>query len=220
MCFSPEADAIAGVVVSGIGIDALRHVREPRQIAFASLPLLFGLHQLSEAFVWWGLSDDVPHTIERVALWAYLLFALGFLPVLVPASVALLERSPHRRAFVVGCGIVGAVVGAILVVAMLRGAPIHVAIDGRHVEYAIGVAAGGVLTAIYVAVTCGALIASSERDVSVIGVANLVAVPVLVWLTLGGFVSLWCFWAALVSVLIARYLRRAPRRGHLTLTSG
>ena len=38
MCFSPGADAVVGGIVVVIGADALRHVREPKQILLASLP--------------------------------------------------------------------------------------------------------------------------------------------------------------------------------------
>jgi len=69
MCFAPEADAVAGVVIVAVGVDALRHVGSPKQLALAALPLLFGLHQLTEAFVWWGLQGHVSQSVERIALW-------------------------------------------------------------------------------------------------------------------------------------------------------
>jgi hypothetical protein len=31
------------------------------------------------------------------------------------------------------------------------------------------------------------------------------------WMTVSGFISLWCFWAAIVSVVIDVHLRRAMR---------
>ena len=86
MCFSPDADAVVGGIVVVIGVDALRHVREPKQILLASLPLLFGLHQIDEAFVWWGLQGGVSESLERVGIWVYVLFALVALPVLVPVG--------------------------------------------------------------------------------------------------------------------------------------
>ena len=92
---------------------------------------------------------------------------------------------------------------------MFRG-PIHAAIEGRHIEYTVDASHfGGQLTALYVVATCGALLACSYRDIATLGALNLVAVPVLMWLTISGFVSLWCFWAAIVSVVIAFHLRRA-----------
>jgi hypothetical protein len=208
MCFSPEADLAVGAIVTGVGFDALRHVRTPKQIPLAALPLLLGLHQITEAFVWWGLQGHVAHTVERVALWIYLLFALAVLPVLLPIMVTLVEQSPTRRKVMIACTGVTIVVAAALGGAVVRG-PIGVAIEQHYLSYDIGsLSHGGQLTAVYVAATCLALLASSSRDLVTLGVMNLVAVPLLVWLTLDGFISLWCFWAAIVSIVIAHHLRR------------
>jgi hypothetical protein len=207
MCFSPEADAVVGGIVIVVGVDALRHVRTPNQLPLASLPLLFGLHQMSEAFVWWGLQGDVAHVVERVALWAYLLVAFAALPVLIPVAVGLIERSPVRRRIIIGFGVLGAAVGVALLAALFRG-PIHTVIDGRHIAYDVdALHFGAQLTALYVIATCGALLACSYRDIATIGALNLIVVPLLMGLTINGFVSLWCFWAAIVSILIARHLR-------------
>jgi hypothetical protein len=192
----------------GVGVDALRHVSEPKQIALAALPLLFGLHQLSEAFVWWGLQGQVPSSVERAALWIWLLFAFVALPVLLPVSVDLVERSKTRRRVIGAFAGLGFGVASALAIAILRG-PIGAAIEGHHVAIEVdAVSHGGLLTSLYVVATCGALLACSYRDIAAIGVLNLIAVPVLMWLTVSGFVSLWCFWAAIVSVVIASHLRR------------
>ncbi len=208
MCFAPEADAAVGVIVVAVGVDALRHVRTPRQIPLASLPVLFGVHQLSEAFVWWDLQGHVAHSIGRVATWGYLLFALAVLPILLPLAVGLIERSPLRVRVIAACGALAGVVGVTLALAVVRG-PIHATIDGRHIEYQLdSVQHGGQLTALYVTATCGALLVSSYRELAAFGALNLVVVPVLMWLTVDGFISLWCFWAAIASVVIAYHLRR------------
>jgi hypothetical protein len=208
VCFAPEADAVVGGIVVAVGVEALRQVSAPHQIALAALPLLFGVHQLTEAFVWWGLQGHVSHAIERFAIWAYLFFALAALPALVPLAVGLIERSATRRRVIAGFGVLGVVVGVVLATAMF-GSPVRAAISGRQVEYQVdAVNHGGWLTGLYVVATCGALIACSYRDIAALGLANLVAVPVLMGLTVSGFVSLWCFWAAIVSVAIAFHLRR------------
>ena len=49
MCFSAEADLVTGVVVGVVGIDALRHIRKPHQLALAATPLLFAVHEIDEA---------------------------------------------------------------------------------------------------------------------------------------------------------------------------
>ena len=194
-----------------IGADALRHVREPKQILLASLPLLFGLHQLDEAFVWWGLQGRVSESLERIGIWVYLLFALAALPMLVPLAVFAIERSPGRKRLIGALAILGIAVGVSLGVALFRGS-VNAAIASHHIAYDVSaLSQGRDLTGLYVVAACGALVACSYRDISVLGVLNLVAVPILMWLTVSGFISLWCFWAAIVSVVIDFHLRRAAR---------
>jgi len=81
MCFSSQADLVGGVVIGAIGVDTVGHCRRPREVALASLPLLLAGHQLVEAFVWWGLQGRVAPAVGRGAMWAYLAFAFGVLPV-------------------------------------------------------------------------------------------------------------------------------------------
>jgi hypothetical protein len=54
MCFSPEADFVVGTVIAGVGVETVRRVRLGRELIVGALPLLFGLHQLVEGFVWFG----------------------------------------------------------------------------------------------------------------------------------------------------------------------
>jgi hypothetical protein len=212
MCFSPDADAVVGGIVVVIGVDALRHVGEPKQILLASLPLLFGLHQLDEAFVWWGLQGRVSESLERIGVWVYLLFALAALPALVPLAVLAVERSRARRRLIGMLAALGTAVGVSLAVALFRGS-VNAAIGGRHIAYDVSaLSQGRDLTGLYVLAACGALIACSHRDLAVLGVMNLIAVPVLMWLTVSGFISLWCFWAAIVSVVIDLHMRRSASR--------
>ncbi len=220
VCFSPQADAAVGVIVVAVGVDALRHVRVSREIVLGSLPLLFGVHQLAEAFVWWGLDGRVADVVQTVALWAYLGFAFALLPALVPLAVGLVERLLGRRRVIAACGVLGAAVGVALTVPLLRGS-VTATIESRHIEYHVdALTRGGQLTALYVIATCGALVASSYRDIAALGVANLVAIPVLVWLTVGGFVSLWCFWAAIVSVVVAFHMHRTAASFDHAQTAG
>src|ERR1700689_1869173 len=91
MCFSPEGDIPGGIVVTAIGIDALRHLHNRRDhLALAALPLVLGFHQIDEAFVWFGLQGHVPEGLGRVATWIYLVIAFVVLPLLVPIVVMLL----------------------------------------------------------------------------------------------------------------------------------
>jgi hypothetical protein len=207
MCFSAQADLVGGVVVSGIGVDVLRHVQGRRRyLPMAALPMMLGLHQIDEAFVWWGRQGHVASPVGTAAIWIYLLFAFVVLPVYVPVAVLCIETNRRRRQAMAGFVVVGAVVSAVLLAAMLRG-PVRAELGHLHIEYSTDLRAGGLVVGVYVLATCGAVLCSSHRDIAWFGVVNLVAVAVLAKLAIDGFASLWCGWAALCSGLFALHLR-------------
>lgn len=217
MCFSPEVDLAAGVVIGAIGLDALRHVRLPAERPLAVLPLVLAAHQLVEAVVWWGLQGRIPSAVGHTAEWLYLAIAFGVVPILVPLAVGALDPVAHRLRTQIFVGI-GAVVAAALMYAVVRG-PIEATVRGHYISYDVDLWHGGTLVALYVLATCGSLLTSARGHVRAWGAVNLVAVVVLAWVTQAGFVSLWCVWAAVTSVAIALHLRYsspAPEASALT----
>ena len=207
MCFSAQADIVGGLVVTAIGLDVISHVNGRRKhMALAALPLLLGVHQLVEAFVWWSLQGHVNAGLGRVATWIYLLIAFVLLPVFIPLGVMWLEPQRRRRSVMVVFVVLGVAVSTVLLAAMARG-PAKAVLGHNHLSYSTDLRAGLVVVVAYVVATCGALILSSHRDVAAFGVVNLVAVAVLAKLTIDGFASLWCGWAALTSAAFAVHLR-------------
>jgi hypothetical protein len=205
MCFSATADLVIGGVAVVAGVDAMRHVRRPAQRWVAALPLVLGGHQMIESLVWFGLGGDVGEPVWRSAMWVYLAIAFGLVPVLVPLTVGALEPVLHRRRMVVFV-LLGVSVATALMYSVVRG-PVEAAIEGHHVAYTVDLWQGGLLVFLYVLATCGSLLASSHRVARWFGGVNLLAVALLAWLDQEGFVSLWCAWAAVTSVLIALWLR-------------
>ena len=208
MCFAPEADVATAVVVGALGIDAWRHVGDRRERPLAALPLVLAAHQLIQAFVWWGLRGEMPNAVWQTASWVYLAVAFGLLPVFIPFAVAALEPGPRPRRMTVLLAL-GAVVAAVLMYGVVRG-PVDATIEGHHIAYAVDLWHGGLVTALYVVATCGSLLVSHHRYVRRFGAWNLAAVVVLAWLDRDALISLWCAWAAVVSVAIALHLRLRP----------
>ena len=208
VCFSPEVDIAAGLVIGAVGLDALRHVRTPAERSLAALPIVFAAHQLIEAVAWWGLQGKVPSALGHTAEWLYLAIAFGVLPCLVPMAVGALDPVAHRLRtgmFVA----VGTIVAIALMYAVVRG-PIATTIEGHYLAYRVELWHGGTLWS-YVIATCGSLLASGHRHVRAWGAINLVAVAALAWVNRTGFISLWCVWAAITSIAIAVHLRYASR---------
>jgi hypothetical protein len=209
MCFSPEGDLVGGIVVTAIGIDTVRHLRQrSNHLALAALPLLLGVHQIDEAFVWWSLQGKVPAEVGRVAMWIYLTIAFVVLPILVPSVIMLLEPTSRRKWRIVPFLTVGIVVSTVLLDTMLRNRP-TVKLGAYHLAYSIGLQHGVLVIGLYIVATCGSLLASGFRHIVVFGLANLVAVVVLARLSADGFASLWCFYAALTCGAIMLHMRFA-----------
>jgi hypothetical protein len=212
VCFSPEADLIGGVVVGGIGVDAVRHVLHRRELAIALLPVVFGAHQLIEAFAWWGLDGKVPLALGDAAAWVYLLIAFA-LPVVVPLAILSIEPEPAKRRQVLPFVGLGAVVSVILLAHLVSG-PVTVQVADRTLAYDVHLSYGGQLTALYVIATCVPLLLSRNPRIRVFGILNLAAVIVLAWLMATRVISLWCAWAAVTSIVIVIHLRTDERRDH------
>ena len=200
MCFSAEADFVSGALIGAIGVATLSQVEKPREIPLAALPAAFALHQFTEGFVWRDLDAGATHATGP-AVYGYLLFAWILLPVLVPVAIMLLEppgRTRRRIGVFVG---IGAVAAAYLSASLLAG-DISAHAAGHTVLY------GGVgryadaATALYLVATCGAPLLSSHRLVRGFAVANVVAVGVIATVQARGLTSIWCSWAATVSILI------------------
>jgi hypothetical protein len=209
VCFSAEADLCTGVVVGVVGIDALRHVRKPHAIALAATPLLLAVHEIDEAFVWWGLRGQVSWPVEHAAIYVFLAIAF-VLPFWVPFAMLGVETKVHRRQWMKTFLVVGTVTSVALLAAVVRG-PVGAAIDGSHIAYTADISYADILVALYIVATCGACLVASNKWLVLLGLANLSAVIALGWITFTGFASLWCAWAALTSIAIAIYLRHSGR---------
>ena len=214
MCFSPEADIGGGLLICAIGVDAVRHIGQRREfIAMAWIPVLLGAHQFIEALVWLWLQGHVPGGIGHVALWAYLLIAFVVLPVFIPLAVIALEPTRRRKQLMAPFALIGTGIAVVLLAAMIRG-PVGVKLAPYHLSYSIRLSDGLLIVALYVVAVCGPLLVSGYRNVALFGIVNLVAVIIIARLTISGFASVWCGWAAITSAAITLHCRVAKPHSH------
>ncbi len=206
MCFSAEADFVAGAAITVIGVATLTEARVPKELPLAVLPLAFGLHQITEGFVWLGLEGHASASVGRAAMYTYLAFAWAILPLLAPLAILLVEPLRRRRQTISPLVLLGGIVGASLASSLLVES-VSARVHGNVIEYVGAGGSGDLLTVGYVIATCGAFLLSSRSYIRWFGVANVGAVAVLVVVQSKGLTSLWCVWAAVVSVLILLQLR-------------
>src|ERR1700723_3446301 len=97
MCFSATANFVGSGVLGTLGVVTLTKVKHRRELLFASLPTLFAVHQFIEGFVWLGLDGSLSPTVTHDMGAAYMLYAQGLLPLLLPLSVLLFEADTGSR---------------------------------------------------------------------------------------------------------------------------
>lgn len=210
MCYSPEADLVAGLLIGGIAVDAALHADDRPSMVLASVPVVLATHQIIEAVAWWGLLGRVPAHAGEIAVALYLVIALGVIPVLVPSAVALSEPSGLRRSWMHGFVALGIAVSMVLLSSLATN-PYGASIGGRFIAYEVAIPAGGTVTFFYVVAVCAPLLFSSHRRLALLGALNLPVVALLSVLIGVGLISLWCMWAALTSLVVARHVRDTRR---------
>ncbi|MGA8539510.1 MAG: DUF6629 family protein, partial [Terriglobales bacterium] len=97
MCFSATANFVGSGVLGAVGVVTLTHVKHRREFLFAALPTLFAIHQFIEGFVWLGLDGILTPAVAHDMGAAFMLYAQGLLPFLLPLSVWLFEPDKKSR---------------------------------------------------------------------------------------------------------------------------
>jgi hypothetical protein len=97
MCFSAAANFVGSGVLATVGVATLIKVKHRRELLFASLPTLFAIHQFIEGFVWLGLDGMMSPTVTHNMGAAFMLYAQGLLPFLLPLSVLMFESDAKSR---------------------------------------------------------------------------------------------------------------------------
>lgn len=207
MCFSAEADFIAGAIVAGVGVATLRLVRTRRELVVGVLPLLFGIHQVVEGFVWLGLRDQVSSGLGDAAREAYIVYAHAVLPAIVPVGFMLLEPDRRRSRWMSPLVFIGVLLG-IYLLWQVTAYPVGAQQEARCIDYTTHTPNDVLIGVLYVSATCGPALMSSRRYLSWFGLVSLVGVIVTVLVRIDELTSLWCLYVAMISVLILEHFRR------------
>lgn len=208
MCFSATASFSAGIVLLGIGTLTLKAVKQPRELAFAAIPMLFAIQQFSEGVIWLTFGYDAPQ-LNVAMTYLYSFFSHVLWPAYVPMAVLLIEPPGGRRRTLLVFAAAGVGV-ALYLLYFLVAFPIVSRPVGQHIEYlSPHFFAAGVMTLYLLATTVSPLV-SAHRMVKFFGALALLSFGAAYYFYAAWFISVWCFFAALLSVVV--YLHFASRK--------
>ena len=202
MCFSTTASFGAGVVLTAIGVASINKIHSKSQIMFASIPIIFAVQQFSEGFVWLSLTNSFFAPVEHIATYIFLFFAQVLWPLWIPVAILLLEKEAKRKRIqkiFAGIGILVAIYFAYLLLTY----NVQAKIIGYHIAYkqsfssTLGII-GGVF---YIIASIAPEFYSHVKRMWIFGLAILVSYIVSSIFYEHYVVSVWCFFASIISLI-------------------
>ena len=213
MCFSATASFVAGATLVTAGIATLRLASRPSEIPFAAIPLLFGIQQLIEGLIWLSFGSSPPLPNPPLTF-IYSLFSHVMWPIYVPLAVFLLETVPWRRRALLVTQVAGLAVGLYLLYYLAQ-FPVTSRVLGQHIVYGESLPFVGVVMAFYLSATCVSSMLASHWMIRMFGVLSLATFIAAYAIHVATLVSVWCFFAAILSFIVYGYFRSERRADRL-----
>jgi hypothetical protein len=204
MCFSATVNFVGSAALGAAGVITLTRVKHRRELLFAAMPLLFAIHQFIEGFVWLGLDGILSPAVTHNMGAAFMLYAQGLLPLLVPLGVMLFEPNAKTRRRMLPFTVIGGA-ATLYILWALTAFPTQVYVQKNSIVYMNQATNNLAVALIYVVVTCGSLFFSQIRMMVVFGAANLAILLIVMGVKRYAFTSVWCAYAAVASVIILAY---------------
>lgn len=205
MCFSAEVSFVAAATLGVTGYLCIRKASCKSLLWLAVIPLLFGLQQLFEGFLWLTIDrTDLPNllTIEK---YGFLFFALFVWPIWIPLALFMAEKKSWRKTLL-GIFLVAGVIYTIsllwqLIAVWPSQMPL-VTIIGKSVRYALPIENRVANAWNYLAITLLPPFLSSLKRIWWFGIFNVFGVLLAQYFYENSFISVWCFFAAWVSLVL------------------
>jgi hypothetical protein len=205
MCFSASASFIAGTSLSALGVAALRKTEARTERPFAMIPLLFGIQQLTEGVLWVTFRHDSP-LLKQTMTYVYSGFSHVLWPMYVPFAMGVLETVRWRKRTLFAFEAAGIPVALYLLYYIVT-RPVVAEVVGRHIVYVSPHFYVLPMMLLYLAATCVSCFFSSHGFVKLFGVVALLSFIAAYLVHVAAVVSIWCFFAAILSLLIYAHLR-------------
>lgn len=203
MCFSAGASFTAGVVLSTVGVANQRKVKKQSQMLFALIPLLFGLQQFAEGVLWVTLKIGVYSWLQNASTYIFLVPALVIWSLVIPLSMWFMEERKKRKNILTGLIVMGGMV-SIFYAFCLTSYNVIPRINNFHIQYIheFPQTPVDIVYLFYIISTVAPLFVSSVKRMWLFGILILLSYLVTAIFFTGYLTSVWCFFAALISVAI------------------
>ncbi len=209
MCFSATASFVAGTALSTVGVATIKMSSTKRELPFAAVPLFFGVQQLIEGMIWLSFRGESLFSNQPLTV-LYSFFSHVFWPIYVPFAIWLLEKNPVRRRLLMAIQVAGLTTGIYLLYSLIQFS-ITSNILGKHIVYDTPHFYIVPVMFLYLLSTCASGMLSSNKMIQIFGALSLVTFIAAYIIHAATFISVWCFFAAVISLIVYFYFRQNSR---------
>lgn len=194
MCFSAPASFTASALLTVMGAALVTRVKDKKWLPLALIPWFFAMQQASEGFVWLKGSEGVG------AKNIFLFFAYVFWPIWISFSLYLAEENHVRKQLLSFCLGMGLVVGCALMIVIPHTSAVEYSNSIQYIQSVPWDMYSTLALLFYSGATLLPFFLSSIPRMWGVGLIISLAGIAVYTLNRFCFVSLWCFWAALLSM--------------------
>ncbi len=220
MCFSAEASFTGSTIISTIGVATLTRTKKPTEIPFAAIPLLFGIQQCAEGVLWITLKSGAQEILENVTTYIFLVTALVIWPTMIPLSIWFMENVKRRKKVLAYLIVLGGILSIFYAFCLLV-YNVTPQIQSFHIQYVDEFPGTLVKIAFvcYLVTTILPIFISSVKRMWLFGITIAVSCLITGIFYAQYLTSVWCFFAATISILIYWILSgtRSNRNSALTI---
>lgn len=203
MCFSASASFTAGAVLTVIGVVSITKTKHPSHLLFASIPLLFGMQQIAEGFIWVTSPNPEYEQIQKLFTYVFLFFAQTLWPIWVPFSILLLTPKLSRKFSAKVLVLCGLVVGICLAFCLVN-FNVSAKIVEQHIvylqDYPKSFRIIGII--LYVLATIIPPFFSKIKYMWLLGTTILISYIITAIFYDHYLLSVWCFFSSVISLSI------------------
>lgn len=200
MCFSAPASFIASGGLGLLGILSLYRAKK-KDMLIAAIPFFFAMQQAFEGVQWLYIGRG------EVSLWAgygFLFFAFVVWPLYVPIAMCVLDKK--RRGVLFGFLILGGIV-ALYFLIRIPAHPLLIQQVQSSMSYSFYFPFGSWINILYMTAVFVPLLISSKLILRWYGVV-IAFLAIIAWVFFRvPFISVWCFFAAVVSLMFFVYIQ-------------
>lgn len=203
MCFSAEMSFGASVVITTIGVVAYKKAGKTPYRFLAMIPLMFGLHQFIEGFVWISSTHEEYSDLLQLSTYSFIVMAWLIWPFYLPFAMWKIEKDPIRKKIMLVLVLCG-----VFVISGLTYILFSYGVKSDIVDCSILYRHGGnqspnvPFNILYLSTTVLPNLVSKVGKMWILGIINFITYFVSRIYFNERVISVWCFFAAISSVVI------------------